>query len=257
MSEENERTGPGGHRTPMDEQTKLLIRETLARPDIDYNIGACATLLGMPPQTIHTFVDRDPALAARCPGKNPEKLVPGELDILDRETPADANGILMPREQAAMIKGLIKQNDRVIKKGWRDLGLSEEDARAMEEAEKRAALPIGRVMAASEGHLILLLARSAQMLDRVGDQLVKGVKSEHGPLPRITDIAGSDKTEIEYLKAFQNGAMVHVNIQQTLLKGRAATIDAMKKLKDMQAEANRPAKGVFDATQNAEPDHKR
>lgn len=242
----------GGHATALDEIAQQLIRDTLAREDIGYNIAACATMLGMPPQTVHKFVDKHPELAARCPGKSPARLVPEDLDILDREPTSPE---LMPHAQAQMVKGLIRQNDRVIKKGWKDLGMSDADAKAMEDAEMRAQMPISRIIGAADGHLIMLLARSAQMLDRIGDQLVKGTKSEHGPLPKITDIAGSDKTEVEYLKAFQQGAMVHVNIQQTLMKGRAATIDAMAKLKDMQAQANQPAKGVF--VQDAAANNKR
>lgn len=241
----------------MDETTKQQIRDTLARPDVNYSISAAAALLGIPLTTVHTFVDREPALAALCPGKHAEKLVPSDMEILDREPPAAAAEVLMPREAASMMKTLVRQNDQVIRKGWRSVGLNEDDARAMEEAEQRAQMPISRVMAASEGHLISLLVRSSQMLDRIGDQLVHGAKSKHGALPKITDIAGSDKSEVEYLKAYQNGVMVHVNIQQTLLKTRAATIDAMKKLKDMAAEAGKPKKGVFESQPNAAPNNKR
>lgn len=247
-------------RTPqvkMDETVKQQIRDTLERPDVNYNISACAKLLGLNYGRVESFVRRDPVLAAKCPEKDPAKLVPTETDILDREPPKDAAGMLMPRDQAAIMKTLLKQNDRVIRKGWKDVGLSDEDAQAMEDAERRASLPIGRVLAASEGHMISLLARSSQMLDKIGDQLVKGDKSIHGPLPQITDVAGSDKTEVEYLKVYQSGVMTHINLQQVLLKTRAATIEAMQKLKAMQADQKKEAKGVFETnvTPNAAPNN--
>lgn len=237
----------------MDEITKQQIRDTLAREDVNYNIAACADLLGLPVTTVHSFIDRNPELAARCPNKNAERLVPRDMDILDRAPPGEG---MLPKEQAAMMKEMMKTNDRIIKKGWRDVGLSDEDAMLMEEAEKRASMPIGRVLAASEGGLMSLLVRSTRMLDKIGDQLANK-NSKHGPLPKITDVAGSDKTEVEYFKVFQSGVMVHVNIQQTLLKTRAATIDAMAKLKAMAEQAKQPEKGVFETTPNAAPNNQR
>lgn len=255
MSDEPEQRG--GHGTAMDEITQQAIRETLARPDVAYNIGLCATLLDLLPQTVHGFVNRNPELAALCPGKNPERLVPTETAILDREPPPGSEGVILPRQQMALMRDLVKKNDKVIRDGWKSIGLSDEDSKAMDEAEARARMPIGRILGASEGHLISMLARSARILDKIGDQLMNGGKSTHGPLPKITDVAGSDKTEVEYLKVYQAGVMTHVNIQQTLLKTRAATLSAMKQVKELSAESQKPAKGVFTPTppKNATPNN--
>lgn len=252
---EEEPPEPAVNRVALDDIQKQQVYDTLARPDVNYNLSACAKLLGIHVTTVHSIVDRDPVLLAKCPSKNPNRMLPADTDLLDREPTNQVGGIVLTKDQAVLMREMVRQNDRVVKKGWKDLGLSEEDAQTMEDAERRAALPIGRVLAASEGHLLALVARSAQILDKLGDQLVKGAKSKHGALPKITDIAGSDKSEVEYLKVYQNGIMTHVNIQQTLLKTRAATIDAMAKLKAMKDSADKPEKGVFVPT-NAAPNNK-
>lgn len=238
----------------LDDELKLKIRETLLMPAVSGNISACATLLGLAYGTVHSYVKRHPEVAALCPEVNAEKLVPTELSIMDREPPPGEG--LLPKDQAAMMKSMLKQNDRAVRKGWRDFGLADADADAMDEAEKRAQMPIGRIMAASEGGIIQMLARSTRMLDKLGEQLVNP-HSAFGPLPDITDMAGSDKTELEYMKVFQTGVKTHIDLQTVLIRTRAATIDAMKKLKELAADRSREEKGVFEVKPktNAEAAH--
>lgn len=236
----------------MSDEEKSQIRDTLARPDVNYNISVCSQLLGLNYGAVESFVRRDPHLAAMIPEKSAEPMVPSESDIIDRP-PLPPDAVLLSASEFEQYQKLMRQSRVMLAKDWEAAGLTRAQGERMENYAKIGSSPIGQVIRSSHGQLITHMAMLGEVIEKDGKMILEGkIPEEHKAdgTPKDKDMVEREWRYSLYAgMKLQMDMFVHMNrIQAMMAKAMKDMQDALRKgnavLPGRLADSARPAAPV-------------
>lgn len=220
------------------------VTETLRSQAVAGNAAMAAEILKLPYRKVMAIANKDPWLKAQLPEAPVENMLPGETDIINRKDVRRMGAALLG-EAKEEYDALAKQNKLMSAEDWAQLGVTLEQGENLIMAEKRAALPLGRMINVIQGQLMGSTAQVEDMLKRIGDRLVNGDNSKYGGFPVEFDANGNKKnTERQWLLAYYGGVDRILAMHGSMLKARTSMFDAQKKMKEL-LEAKDPLKGEF------------
>lgn len=147
-----------------DAEVAALASE-LQKPEVNWNISAAATNLGINYQRAWKLVNYNPHLRAMHPSKNPESDVPCQEDVAGRMP------IMTPAEWKE-IKALSIEAEKVAIKDWSGLGLDEVEVNTIRSMEDFSRMPLAQMMALTHGGLAKTFIGLGTIFDKYYKQIL-------------------------------------------------------------------------------------
>lgn len=227
-------------RRVLSDEEKMIVRETLKRPDVKYNISLTAKLLGLNYGQVEAFVRTDPWLAAQCPNKDASKMVPEEPDIIDRMALPDPSLVALTKAEYETYQAFIRQNRKMLSKDWQALGIDADTASKMESYTQLGGAPIGQVIRLGHGQLIKNMMR----LDNVIEMDAKMILS--GEIPEELKADGTpkdpEKVEREWRHTLYAGMKLQLDMFTATNRTQALMARAARDMKAALERGQKPGK---------------
>lgn len=194
-----------GVKRPYSPEEIKLLTEYMAKPAVNGNLAAAVALLQVEqPNTdwnynrCYKLIQSNPFLKSYHPARNPDGLVPTDVEAIDREA------MLTPLERAE-VEAMVKQEKQVAAGDWVALGLSENQANRMLSMEKFAQQPLKAMINTTHGSMMfclgILLSNFEDTAKRInGCLLPDEFDAEGNPRPKIDVERDWHKVLLEYSK---------------------------------------------------------
>ncbi|MCM2276161.1 MAG: hypothetical protein NDI75_15340 [Candidatus Didemnitutus sp.] len=173
------------------EAERRLISETYLRPEVQRNVAATVALLQAEHvnhdwdyQRVYRYIASIPALVAQHPSKDPAALVPDAADALGRPP-------ILPPQELAEAKALVKQEALLKEQDWTALGLTEEQGKRMISMERFSQKPLMHMIRTTHGGMMFCLATLIRNFEDTAGRIEKCL------LPSEVDGKGDPRPEIE------------------------------------------------------------
>lgn len=153
----------------MTEEEKRKIADAFANPIYSKNISAIASGLGMSYSRVYKYIRKTPALLSQHPRQDPEALVPSDLSVIDRAP-------ILTRAEIAEMDAMAGQEDKLVRRDWAALGLSDGDGDMLTSLELFARWPLKETIAKTHGCMMFCLTKLMAQFKRNAEALEGGVK---------------------------------------------------------------------------------
>lgn len=235
-------------RTPqhkLSEDEKAMIEAMLRRPDVKGNISITATLLGLNYGAVESYVRRTPRLAAMCPEKDAEKMVPGDTQLINRpRLPEDA--IIISPAEFEQYQGFVRQNKKMLAKDWEALGMTAAQGEKMERYARIGSSPISQVIRSSYGQLI----KNMGLLDEVIEADAQKILDGNLPAELNQDGSPKDKDEVarQWRSTLFKGMKLQLDMTTQMWRAQALMAQTMINAQKAMQERGKPQKGRLGAS---------
>lgn len=229
---------------------KEQIKTMLARPDVNYNIAACARLLGVTYGSVESFVRRDPYLSAKCPGKDAEAMVLDDNQAMERPPlpPADG-GVVMTQEEFDKYQAFLRQSRRMMSKDWEALGLTKDQGEKMEGYGKLGGAPLGQLIRTTHGNLIQNLVRLDEIVALDYDRII----AEKFPQEFKADGSPKDPEVVarEWRHTLYSGIKLQLDMHVQIARIQAMMAQVQKNMQAAMMRGTAQPKGKLAASATA------
>ena len=233
-----------GVKRPYSPEEIRLLTEYMAKPAVNGNLAAAVALLQVEqPNTdwnynrCYKLVQSNPFLKSYHPARNPDGLVPTDVEAIDREA-----NLLTPLERAE-VAAMVQQEKQVAAGDWVALGLSKGQAERMLSMEKFAQQPLKAMINTTHGSMMFCLGILLQYFEETSKRIL------HGDLPEETDGEGNPRPAIDVERDWHK-VLLEYSKEIRAIKDQVDRGNLMKaKVEQMQGESGkRKGKPSYNAT---------